>query len=393
MSREQKHLELLDYARAIAIICVIAFHCLVATGAQIYWKTCVRDLNVPVSNLLVLPLNLGFLGVAIFFVVSGFCIHLSFQRQGGKFSEFFVRRFFRIYPAYLAAVLFFAFLFPKTSLGFSGAASNDSWRQLICHLLLIHNFWPGTYMGINASFWSLAVEVQLYLLYPVLLFLVARIGWKQTLLLLGVMESIIHLVQPIIVLNVISTPHFLNQCPPVVFSFLKCISNLSGTPLAYWFSWSLGAVLADYYLKNKSHPLANISPMIWVGGIVLCFVFRPLSGFIFMMGCLLTATILSRLLRDGIKMDTSGRGWQFLGKIGVCSYSLYLLHQPIIFAVPTAWLGPYGNLAKIALLGLVGLALVPLSWLCYTTIEAPSVKLGKIFIKMLNPQAALAVQK
>src|SRR5580693_3759514 len=162
MSEKPKHLDLLDYTRAVAIISVVGFHCLVAIGAQAYWKTWVRDLNLPFSGFLALPLNLGFLGVAAFFVVSGFCIHLSFQQQGRKYSDFYIRRFFRIYPPYLAAVLLFAFLFPKTCLSFSGVAASDSWRQLICHLLLIHNLWPGTYMGINPSFWRLAVEAQLY---------------------------------------------------------------------------------------------------------------------------------------------------------------------------------------------------------------------------------------
>lgn len=348
------HLDLLDYTRAVAILSVVAYHCLCATGMQIYWKTWARDLNVPFSNWLVLPLNLGGLGVAIFFVVSGFCIHLSFQQQGRKYSDFFIRRFFRIYPAYLAAVLFFVFLFPKTTLNFSGASSNESWRQLIYHLLLIHNFQAGTFMGINPSFWSLAIEVQLYFLYPVLLFLVARAGWKQTLLLLGITEGIIHIIRTIVLFNAISIPHFLGQNSHVL-NVMMCVYDLGRSPLAYWFSWSLGAAIADYYMQNKPHPLANVSPMIWIGCITACFLFRPLSEFTFMMGCLLTATVLSRLLlSDGIALEGVVR--KFLGKTGVCSYSLYLLHQPILFAVPTAWLGSYG-LARLVFLGFVGVVI------------------------------------
>jgi peptidoglycan/LPS O-acetylase OafA/YrhL len=81
VSQEQKHLDLLDYTRATAIICVVAYHCLCAIGAQIYWNTWVRNLNVPISDFLVLPLNLGSLGVAVFFVVSGFCIHYVFNSR------------------------------------------------------------------------------------------------------------------------------------------------------------------------------------------------------------------------------------------------------------------------------------------------------------------------
>jgi peptidoglycan/LPS O-acetylase OafA/YrhL len=52
------------------------------------------------------------LGVPIFFVVSGFCIHVSFQQQSREWGGFFLRRFFRLYPAYLAAVLLFMLLNP-----------------------------------------------------------------------------------------------------------------------------------------------------------------------------------------------------------------------------------------------------------------------------------------
>lgn len=389
VSQKQKHLELLDYTRAVAIISVVAFHCLMNTGGQIYWKTWVRDLNIPFSNWLVLPLNLGGLGVAIFFVVSGFCIHLSFQQQGRKYSDFFIRRFFRIYPAYLAAVLLFVFVFPTTALNFSGASSNESWRQLIFHLLLIHNFQAGTYMGINPSFWSLAIEVQLYLLYPLLLFLVARSGWKQALLILGITESLIHLVRTIVEINAISIPHFLNQ-NGVLFNVLMCGFDLGRSPLAYWFSWSIGAMIADYYIQNKPHPLANVSPMAWVGLIVVCFVFRPLSEFTFMMGCLLTATVLSRsLLNEDIA--PKGSGWKFLGKIGVCSYSLYLLHGPIIGIIPTAWLNPFGIIAKLVFLGFAGLIVLMLSWIAYLVIEVPGVRWGKTLVKTLNPRTGREV--
>ena len=386
MSREQKHLDLLDYARAVAILCVVAFHCLCATGAQIYWKLWARDLNVSPASLLVLPLNLGSLGVAIFFVISGFCIHLSFQQQGKKYSEFFVRRFFRIYPAYLAALLLFAFLLPSTTLNFSGALANESWKQLISHLLLVHNIWAGTYMGINPSFWSLAVEVQLYLLYPALLLLVDRFEWNRTLIVLGITESVIHIAKTAIVLHTVFAANIVGTGGFALSNAQLFIYGLGRSPLAFWFSWALGAAVAEHYLQNKIHPLARVSPMIWVGGIVVCFLVRPLFEFMFMMACLLTATVLSRRLADSAKRATDGRRWKFFGWIGVCSYSLYLFHEPILFAVPQGWVTPYGTLARLLFLGLIGLAVLLLSALSYLAIEAPCVKLGKQLIRILKTQ-------
>jgi peptidoglycan/LPS O-acetylase OafA/YrhL len=106
------------------------------------------------------------------------------------------------------------------------------------------------------------------------------------------------------------------------------------------------------------------------------------------MGCLLTATLLSRWLRDGIKIKSDEVGWKFLGKVGICSYSLYLLHQPLLASIPTAWLTPYGTFAKLIFLGFAALGILLLSWLSYIAIEVPGVKLGKMIIKTLKPRTA-----
>ncbi|MGH7991096.1 MAG: acyltransferase family protein, partial [Limisphaerales bacterium] len=119
----------------------------------------------------------GFMGVPIFFAISGFCIHLSFYRQGQKWGSFFLRRFFRLYPAYMAAVLLFALLFTHSA--------GEFWRQFSSHALFSFIYNQATYHGLNGSFWSVAVEVQLYLIYPLLLALVARFGWKRTLICLA----------------------------------------------------------------------------------------------------------------------------------------------------------------------------------------------------------------
>src|SRR4029079_6537576 len=102
------------------------------------------------SFLLVLPATLGSAGVAVFFAVSGFCIHLSFQRNPES-RDYIFRRFFRIYPPYLFALVLFAFIYPPTRLSF---ASLQDFTQLLSHLFLVHNFGSSTFNGINGAFWS-----------------------------------------------------------------------------------------------------------------------------------------------------------------------------------------------------------------------------------------------
>jgi peptidoglycan/LPS O-acetylase OafA/YrhL len=99
MADPKRHIEFLDQVRGIAIVVVFLFHALgTACGyEQLPWGHCFRDFSVSQSFLLLLPFSFGWSGVAIFFVVSGFCIHLSFKRKA-DWPDFFVRRFFRIYP-------------------------------------------------------------------------------------------------------------------------------------------------------------------------------------------------------------------------------------------------------------------------------------------------------
>src|SRR4051794_33828652 len=113
------HLKSIDILRGVAVLVVFSFHCLTAS------------FHVSIFDQL-----LGTAGVAIFFAISGFCIHLSFSRQP-DWGVFWLRRAFRLYPAYLLAVVLF-----------SAGPLRDVW-QISSHLLLIHNFYVKTIYGLN----------------------------------------------------------------------------------------------------------------------------------------------------------------------------------------------------------------------------------------------------
>src|SRR3974377_361898 len=103
MNKSGKHIDFLDHVRGLAILSVFLFHSLNESfhRSSLPWNGWFRDFSVPKSFLLLLPASFGWAGVAIFFVVSGFCIHYSFHLQGREWRSFFIRRFFRIYPPYL----------------------------------------------------------------------------------------------------------------------------------------------------------------------------------------------------------------------------------------------------------------------------------------------------
>jgi peptidoglycan/LPS O-acetylase OafA/YrhL len=118
MKHVEQHIDFLDHLRGVAIIAVFLYPCLITSYGryQLGLDGFFRDFSGVKSFLLLYPVILGRLGVAIFFVISGFCIYLSFSRDGlNDFRSFYVRRFFRLYPPYLCILLFFALIWPETS--------------------------------------------------------------------------------------------------------------------------------------------------------------------------------------------------------------------------------------------------------------------------------------
>ena len=189
MQKSSNHIDCLDYIRAIAILAVFFYHSLgTAFGlSKLPWGPGLfRSFSVPPAFLAMLPLSLGCAGVAGFFVVSGFCIHLSFARQPAPdYVGFYIRRFFRIYPPYLVAALAFAFLVPMTRLDLH---SHEGRLQLFSHLFLVNNLDGRTVYGLVPAFWSIASEAQLYAIYPLLLWLTRKLGWRGAMFFVALLE-------------------------------------------------------------------------------------------------------------------------------------------------------------------------------------------------------------
>ena len=284
-----KHVDFLDHTRGVAIVAVLLFHTLAtAYGyAELPWHGWFRGLAVPASFLWFLPFSFGQAGVAVFFVVSGFCIQMSFQQQGRRWRDFFIRRFFRIYPAYLAALLIFSALL-QMGREAGNWLNGGFWLQMVTHLFLVHNFLPRTFFGINGSFWSLAVEAQLYLVFPVLLFLTARLGWRRTVAVLAGLELVIRGLD-----GVVQTAGW--EATPAG----QIVTGLAASPLGYWFSWALGAWLADAWINNEPAPLARTSPAGWLALAVGCNFVKPIAPFGFPLFALVTAAMIGRRLDGG----------------------------------------------------------------------------------------------
>lgn len=130
-------------------------------------------------------LSAGF-AVKCFFIISGFLVTLSYLNSQ-NYSEYIKKRFYRIFPAYLTAIILCIFIgFYCTSLdSISFFNSRETWGYFIFNLLFL-NFiqpWlPGVFLdhsiqNLNASLWTIKIEILLYLLVPILLFLKNKINF------------------------------------------------------------------------------------------------------------------------------------------------------------------------------------------------------------------------
>lgn len=119
----------------------------------------------------------GGLGVDLFFVISGFVVYYSalslYDQQSYKrfLIGFSLRRLFRIYPLYLATLLFSLFLVHSYLLDHPAL-----WSHVVAHLFFVHSFDFDWFSSINGVNWSIAIEVQFYALIALVLPLLVRVG-------------------------------------------------------------------------------------------------------------------------------------------------------------------------------------------------------------------------
>jgi peptidoglycan/LPS O-acetylase OafA/YrhL len=171
-----RHIPALDGIRGFAVLFVIAFHC----------RTILPG-NGP-AYLLIRALDLGWLGVDLLFVLSGFLITgvlLDTRGSAAYFRMFYARRALRIFPLYLAylflilIVVRFAYVW---IFGSDGWRATESWW----YLTYLENWQMDHGMGDKylGHLWSLAIEEQFYLIWPAVVwtFSSRRLAWGCLLL-------------------------------------------------------------------------------------------------------------------------------------------------------------------------------------------------------------------
>jgi len=302
MTKQRRHIDFLDATRGCAALAVFLFH--VRHAVLEY---------LPITKFTVISdiFKDGWMGVAVFFALSGFCIHLSHVRSVSHgWSTYFSKRFRRIVPSYALALLTFVTL----TVIFDGYRA-VSILDAVLHALGIHNFVPRFVHSFNGSFWSIAVEMQLYVLYPLVFIVQKRFGWWAALLLTGCMEAALRFA---VAFNMVPGGDFGSTFVSVL-------------PIYFWFSWTVGAFAADNYHHGRVSNLGKLPPLLALCLCVSVLNVPVLSHFRFPLISILVASCLERWSL-GTKWSPNVQGFvgRHLTALGTVSYSFYLYHQPFM---------------------------------------------------------------
>ena len=314
--------------RAVAATLVVLFHAKLAPG--------------------------GFIGVDIFYVISGYLITGIIVKEitlSGAFNyrNFFLRRAKRLLPAsisvlILTAIAAWLFLPPtiRSSLG------QDIFAASIYISNYLFAWWENDYQNLNATpspvihYWSLAVEEQFYLLWPLIIFTLWKIG-RQRLVFRGVLA--------ITIASFLFSLYLTNAAPIWAFYSL---------PTRAW-ELGVGALLLfipKVFLEKKSVARTLI---VWLSAMTLLYgVFRfsdstPFPGTAALYPTLATALLIA-FIRAWPPILNDFSRLRFVQWLGEISYPFYLWHWPLLVIPSTRFGRPLTLLERFLLIALTALA-------------------------------------
>ena len=270
-------------------------------------------------------------GVPLFFAVSGFCIHARWAKQYAQdgfvkinFVDFWKRRAYRLFPPYIIALclsmslLLAAYLMGKQTNTLVNYPGDNVLRWLgidfLAHLTMTHGFHPSLWKaGGNASYWTLAIEEQFYLLYFVLL------GWRRWTGPIGSMTFAF-----LLGLGTIGFMYTFDPSSP-----WRGLIQHSGPAMLIQFA--LGMLAAEAYWGVVKLPRwtswGALVPLWGIAGF-WCDEHFPLLGAALTGMCFFTVLNWC-IVRERTVGFNENRVTRYLSHVGVFSYSLFLVHMPV----------------------------------------------------------------
>lgn len=361
------HRPVLDGIRALAVLLVLIHHVeFIQTGIP----TILRG---------------GFLGVDLFFVLSGFLITSllveEFERLGAiSLPRFYLRRALRLLPA-VTTVLTFSVV-AGAIVGFSAIGLTPlRFASIVGYFTNWVRAAESPHLWILAHFWSLAIEEQFYLIWPVVLWGLLRRNFSHRSILVIVVLCVIASIALMSVLRANGFP----LLRVYVGSDTRGHSLLIGCLLALALRWN--RIPTDWLLNKRLMRLttaASLSALIFSASIFLVG-----DPFLYRGGFPLIAVCSALLILSLIFNDRDGLASAFCHPvslwIGKRSYGLYVWHWPIYFLV-----GGLGLERSIAIpFAVIGTFVV--AALSYRFIESPFLRLKHRYSAVPQPAAASAV--
>jgi peptidoglycan/LPS O-acetylase OafA/YrhL len=301
----------------------------------------------------------GFVGVDIFFVISGFLItrNIVDDVYAGKFSlaGFFYRRARRLFPAFFFTV-FISAIFGWLLL--SPAHLERFSESIQFAIISLSNFYflreagyfePDSMFRPLLHFWSLAVEEQFYFVWPIILVFLLKfrkgIYVVPALLLLGTA-------------SVVVSEHYVDEIPDAVFFLMpfRLVEFAIGA-LCVW--------LSKYNLENWESELGLIVGLILIAYPVFFFSHETVfPGINSLLPCIGSALVI---LSAGARLSGAVLRSRIPVRIGLISYSLYLIHWPV-FVFYKYW--KYAPLSLSERIALIIISFI-LAEFMYRNIEQP----------------------
>lgn len=329
-----QHLASIDALRGFAAIWVFFYHIwnyyYPECNSQLF-ATTLRDdqgwLYYPTFFLF----QYGYYGVTIFFVVSGFCIHLPQARKHHatgsdqlKLGAFFQRRFWRLYPAYFASLIVASLCLGAMQLtdyqarGWPLPLPDRFYEEafgvmgVLYNALFLSPFFPLA-RSLNGVYWTLIYELQFYFCYPLLVWLMRRCG--------------------LVVVGAV-----LLGCELWLLPQARTLETWHHTSLwdyfflSRFFEWYLGVIAAEIVVKRQAGVTYRQYwiPCALFGCYSLVCIFVPLMWPARDLAVASTTFFLLLAVLPDQGSKPVSRWMRCLVWLGAFSYSLYLLHLPLL---------------------------------------------------------------
>jgi peptidoglycan/LPS O-acetylase OafA/YrhL len=309
------------FIRAIASLSVCVFH-LYGGNKNLF----------PADNTLKPLFAFGYLGVVLFFMLSGFiiCYALSPLYRHADFKQFMFKRLVRIEPPYLLSI-FLVLALNSLSYQITRSSNTINWLDVMAHLAYLNNFGAGEY--VNVVYWTLGIEFQFYIIIGLIFPFMQNENTLGLFLLLFIALS----------------------CLPV----FKTMSTI----LPYLSIFGLG--ILTYYYKMRKTVSFKFFILFAVALLIQLFFYQGIPVFA---ACTFGMLIL-------LYWDYNNRLIRFFSGI---SFSLYLTHVTIGGKIINLGLRYVETLTDRYLLFITALGIsIAFAWIFYRIIENPSILWSK----------------